>query len=250
MSTNGPVFQQAPIVKTVQDATNLKVFEIKVPDEIKDLYTTPGQYVQIKIGDNKPGFYAIASPPDGRDVFTFLIKETDNNKWLTSLSEGLNVDISTPQGKGFQIEEYFNSYRFDYPTTNVYLLACGSGLAPIAAAIESNALGLGSVLKNSLSPRKAVLYIGARSEDKLPFKSKYSTWESLGCQIIPVLSGEVDSAQWKGKRGYIQDALAADGVIVPRNSGALLCGQKGMVESVRDILLTSSVFEGKILLNF
>lgn len=27
-------------------------------------YRIPGQFIQIKVGDSKPGFYAIASPPD------------------------------------------------------------------------------------------------------------------------------------------------------------------------------------------
>lgn len=85
---------------------------------------------------------------------------------------------------------------------------------------------------------------GARSEDRLPLQNKYSQWKDLGVTVVPVLSGAGE------KKRYIQDALAEDTVKVPKNSGALLCGQRGMVDSVRDILLTSGVFEGKILLNF
>lgn len=39
-------------------------------------------------------------------------------------------------------------------------------------------------------------------------------------------------------------------VPIPRNSGALLCGMKGMAESVTDILSRAGVFEGRILTNF
>ena len=31
---------------------------------IAEGYKTPGQFVQVRIGDSKPGFFAIASPPD------------------------------------------------------------------------------------------------------------------------------------------------------------------------------------------
>jgi NAD(P)H-flavin reductase len=244
-----PAFESGTVVKSLQDATNLKLIDIKVPDAVVKAYTNPGQYVQMKINDNKPGFYAIASPPDGRDIFTFLIKETENNKWLGALASGSTIDISLPLGKGFQIEEYFNSYRFDFPTTNVYLMATGSGLAPIASAIESNILGLKTTPKNAFGKRKAILYIGARSPDHLPLQSKYDEWRSLGVDIVPVLSGQ-DLPGWQGKRGYIQDALKLDSVKVPRNCGALLCGQRGMVEGAKDVLMTAGVFEGKILLNF
>ncbi len=39
-------------------------------------YTKAGQYVQIKVGDSKPGFYAIASPPDPNNagVVELLVK--------------------------------------------------------------------------------------------------------------------------------------------------------------------------------
>jgi phage baseplate assembly protein W len=48
----------------------------------------------------------------------------------------------------------------------------------------------------------------------------------------------------------VQNALEEDGVAIPRNSGALLCGQKNMAESVSEILKTAGVFEGRILTNF
>ena len=57
-------------------------------------------------------------------------------------------------------------------------------------------------------------------------------------------------ASWRGRSGYVQNALEEDGVPIPRNSGALLCGMKGMAESVKDILLKADVFEGRILTNF
>lgn len=157
--SNPPGFQNAVIANLVPDATDLKLIDIQVSKEVSQAYSSPGQYLQIKINDQKPGFYAIASPPDGRDIITLLVKETENNKWLTTAKPGANIDITLPLGKGFQIDEYLNSYRFDFPTSNIYLLATGSGIAPIAAAIESEVLGLNTAPKNSLHKRTGILYV-------------------------------------------------------------------------------------------
>lgn len=55
------------------------------------------------------------------------------------------------------------------------MMACGSGLAPVASYIDGNA-GWGEMGINSLSPRKGVLYIGAKTEKHLPLAAKYAEW--------------------------------------------------------------------------
>jgi NAD(P)H-flavin reductase len=247
--SSSPIWISSTIKENKVEATGLKLIEVEVADEIAKSFTIPGQYVQMKLNDNKPGFYAIASPPsDSTNILSFLIKETDNNSWIANAKSGSKVDVSLAQGKGFNYAEYFEKYKFDYPATNILLMACGSGIAPIASAIESNTLNLLTTAYNSLQSRKAKLYIGARTESHLPFQSKYSEWESKGVTVIPVLSQP--SNNWTGKKGYIQDALKEDKVSVPRNTGALLCGFRGMTDSVKETLLEAGVFEGRILLNF
>ena len=56
--------------------------------------------------------------------------------------------------------------------------------------------------------------------------------------------------EWKGAVGYIQDKLREDTVKVPKNTGALLCGMRGMTDNVKELLLESGVFEGRVLFNF
>ena len=48
----------------------------------------------------------------------------------------------------------------------------------------------------------------------------------------------------------MQTALEEDGIAIPRNSAALLCGMKGMTEAVSELLKAAGVFEGRILFNF
>ena len=48
----------------------------------------------------------------------------------------------------------------------------------------------------------------------------------------------------------MQEALKTDGIPIPRNSGALLCGMKDMVEPVKEQLAAAGLFEGRALTNF
>lgn len=126
--------------------------------------------------------------------------------------------------QGFSYLEYFDKYKFDYPTMQVICLACGTGLAPIAAAIESDSLGLKKKTYNALYEREGILYVGARSYERLPLKERYADWEARGIKVVPVLSQPGEG--WTGRKGYVQHALKEDGVKIPRNSGVLLCGHR------------------------
>ena len=253
MSTSSDqIWRQASIVSNIAEAVGLRKILVQVDPSVAATYIAPGQYVQIKTGEGKPGFYAIASPPstggESSGVFTFLIKENESNLFLTSASTGSVVDVSAAMGKGFNVVEYFQKYKYDFPVTNVLMLACGSGLAPIASAIDSGILGLGQASFNSLFGSKGTLYLGVRSTAHIPLKDRLSQWEKAGIRVVPVLSKPEDA--FTGRRGYVQDILRQDGISVPRNSGLLLCGQRLMVEDVKRQCLEAGVFEGRVLLNF
>jgi len=243
-----PEWSSCSIVSNKRDAEGLQTIEVEVSSDLSALYTTPGQYVKIKVGDNKPGFYAIASAPTSAQVLQFLVKGTENNQFIFGGKPGDKLDLSVPQGKGFAIKTSFEGYKYDFPCTNVVMMATGSGIAPIAAAIDFPLLGLRMTAANSLFPRTAKLYVGARTEAHLPLRAKYPEWEGKGVKVVPVLSKP--SAGWSGRTGYIQDALKEDGVQTPRNTGALLCGHRGMTDNTKEICLEAGVFEGRILLNF
>lgn len=248
---------------------------VTVPAETAASYRVPGQYVQIRpassstsnSGDDvvKPAFLAICSAPDPENaVFDFLIKRTDSNAWLTDqavvgggAAAASLLQVSQVLGGGYATAENLDGFKYDFPTQNVLLFAAGSGIAPIAAAIES-----GQLLTTSNNSRTCRLYYGEQTSADLCFVEKFAAWEELGVQVVPVLSqppaagagagGDDTTADsvWKGRTGYLQTALAEDGIAIPRNTGALLCGMKGMTESVKELLLASGVFEGRVLFNF
>ena len=220
---------------------------VSVPPETAQEYAVPGQYVQLRLDEEtKPLFLAIASAPDQENAsFEFLIKKTEGNEWITSAASGTAVQISQVLGNGFPMQENLEGFKYDFPTQNVLLFAAGSGIAPIKAAIESGQLNVANAAKGG---RTARLYYGVQNPDELCFIESFAMWEVKGFQVVPVLSQP--PSDWEGRTGYVQAALEEDGVPIPRNSGALLCGMKGMAEAVKDILLKAGMFEGRILTNF
>eukprot|EP00978_Attheya_sp_CCMP212_P019752 scaffold55662_cov53-Attheya_sp.AAC.1 len=272
-----PIWTEAPVTSTKSACKSgiCVTVTIQVSSETAAAYTTPGQYVQVKLAgdaDAKPLFLAMSSAPPSSSSnnddenndpveFEFLIKKTDGNVWLTDGTATL-ADVSQVLGGGFPIEDNLNNIvTYDFPTQNVILLGVGSGIAPLKAAIESNQLLLAD--STGKPGRTARLYYGVRTPDDLCFVDRFDEWERMGYQVVPVMSGGDDTnaddasaaasasaSAWQGRTGYVQNALEEDGVPIPRNSGALLCGMKGMAEAVKDILLKAGVFEGRVLTNF
>lgn len=243
-----PIWSSA-VVKSNENACSSGksvTLQVDVPAETAAEFKVPGQYVQVRLDEEtKPLFLAIASAPSPENAsFEFLVKKTDGNDWITDITPGTTFEISQVLGNGYPMEENLEGFKFDFPTQNLLLFAAGSGLAPIKSAIESGQLNV----KPVAGGRSCRLYYGERSADDLCYVSKFQEWEAAGYQVVPVLSQPEDA--WEGRSGYIQNALEEDGIAVPRNTGALLCGQKGMTESVKDLLTKAGVFDGRVLFNF
>ena len=206
-------------------------------------YAVGGQFVQLaETADSKPAFIALASPPaEGAPTHDILVKATENNAWLADASAGGELCMSPAMGKGFPLAAAAAAAAdASAPLESVLLFAAGSGVAPLRAVIESGALPCG-----------ATLYYGARDEPFLAYADRFGAWEEeRGVKVVPVLSQPSGDA-WGGRRGYVQDALKADGVPSPANSAALLCGMKPMAEAVTAALTEAGVpAEGRILTNF
>ena len=275
-----PIWSAAAVERNIQACPSGSCISLKLNVDDGTEFMYPGQYVQVKPSgdtDVNPVFLAIASAPTGTPpkptppgkkkkakdeadaaagpeastplpgTWEFLIKKTDNNDWLTNIQPGQSLDVSQVMGGGFPCQENLEGFKYDFPTQNVLLFATGSGIAPIRSAIESKQL-------NISGGRTCTLYYGVRTPDDMPYVSKFAQWEELGVQVVPVISQPdlpcESGAVWQGRTGYVQNALEEDGVPIPRNSGALLCGVKGMCESVKSTLLDSGMFEGRILFNF
>ena len=68
---------------------------------LADGYKTAGQFMQIKVGDSKPGFFAIASAPDSNNqgLVEVLIKDgapESAANLLCNISPGWHLSYTSP----------------------------------------------------------------------------------------------------------------------------------------------------------
>jgi len=241
-------WNDAKVLDSFPAAEGMRSLSVEVPKEVSAGFTVPGQFVQItdKSEEQKPNFFAIASPPPpkGRKgLLEFLIKETDSIQWLTSAPLGTPIKVSNVMGKGFSITDEFDSYKYDSPVLDIAFFACGSGIAPIRSVIESDVLRLASQEEPDLLARTATLFYGCRSEDTMAYKERFSEWEKMGVEVRPVYSRAA-------QKEYVQQDLSREGVARPRNTGVLLCGQKGMCDDVTKQLAKVGVYDSRMLTNF
>eukprot|EP00252_Welwitschia_mirabilis_P005932 TRINITY_DN16521_c0_g1_i1.p1 TRINITY_DN16521_c0_g1~~TRINITY_DN16521_c0_g1_i1.p1 ORF type:complete len:351 (-),score=35.58 TRINITY_DN16521_c0_g1_i1:442-1494(-) len=237
------LWTEAPLVAVEPAAESLYHVVLDAADnpDLVDGYTTPGQFVQVKVGNNRPVFLAMASPPDkSKDgFFEFLIKDIEGSTAgvLCDLKKGDTVELSQVMGDGFDVSQISPPEDFG----SVFLFATGSGISPIRALLEH---GLDADRRSNV-----MLYYGARNLKRMAYQEKFKNWESSGIQIIPVLSQPDD--KWDGERGYIQSAFArAKDIQNPLSTGAVLCGHKQMTEDVTSLLVSEGIPKEKILKNF
>lgn len=243
------------------------------------LYTTPGQYLQIRIAKKnggegeeattKPGFFAIASAPSpNSSTVELLVKATGNAEntadALASASAGDAVEVSPVAGKGFAIDRIPAS---EYHT--VLLFATGTGISPIRAAIASGLLNGGSAGGKSAKRRDVRLYYGTRSRDATAFAAEAEgVWRAAGVRVVPVYSDEGDDyvqdvfakelgavlESSEGEKGPVFSATLPEGAPGLTEAGtetaALLCGHRGMCDSVKALLAAAGVSPEAVLMNF
>jgi len=120
-------------------------------------------------------------------------------------------------------------------------LSCpGSGIAPIRSTIESGvALDL---------PKPATLYYGVQDASVMAYADKFDLWRSeFNVDVKPCHSKAASGGAFSG---YVQARMEADGIAVPRNTGACVCGPKDMFVAVKELLTKAGVFETRVLSNF
>jgi len=195
-----PEWESGTVVKSRVASKQCVEITVEVSSEKAQQYKFPGQYLQIRPANDqgtiKPIFLAVASPPakaPENSKFEFLVKRSSGNGFICDAAVGSKLDVSQILGQGFPMQENLDGFKYDFPTQNVILCASGSGIAPIRAAIESGQL---SVALPGKGGRTSRLYYGVRTPEDLAYVEKFSDWEALGYEIVPVVS-QPESTEWK-----------------------------------------------------
>src|SRR5258708_34404599 len=108
------------------ELTHLRLREL--PQTYISGYRVPGQYVQVKIGEHKPGFFALACGPGEPHIELLIKRGSPIGDELAHVNAGEALSVSAPMGKGYPLERAFGR--------DVYVVGVGSGIGPLRALIH------------------------------------------------------------------------------------------------------------------
>jgi NAD(P)H-flavin reductase len=130
------------------------------------------------------------------------------------------IDFEGPLGPGFPIEHARGR--------DVLLAAAGSAISPIRALLDA-------MLEERAAYGRVVLFYGQERAEEFVYAEARAAWAQAGVEIR--LCAHTPDPDWPGARGFVQDAIIADGPGVdPARAVAYLCGMPGMVSGVREAL--------------
>lgn len=92
------MFSPASIVASKEEAKDMQLVTVNVGTEISKGFTKGGQFIQMKVGDSKAAFLAIANAPAASEggMMEFLIKDVPETtaSMIVKLKEGAEVRSS------------------------------------------------------------------------------------------------------------------------------------------------------------
>ncbi len=218
-----PTFFPVPVLEAWDETPMLRGLRLGLTPELAKQHVAPGQVVQLRAAGGEPGYFALASPPAAAERAELLLKRGGRvaDAVIGAASEGAELHVSAPQGKGFAVE--------DVAGRDVLLFATGSGISAIRALLHQ-------LLSDRTGHGKILLYYGQRDLTDFAYTDDWDDWRRAGLQLVPVASRP--GPGWNGATGHVQDVASAGGFggVQPERALAYLSGVPGMVEGVRAAL--------------
>lgn len=185
------------------------------PAGFLDRHVRPGQYCHLRVPGGEPSFYALLTTPSERSL-AFLVKAAgDPGAQIAALRSGDAVEVSAPEGPGFDVEAAKGR--------DVVFIATGTGIAPIRAVIER-------VLADRSAYGALSLYYGVRDRAFVAFSSDLGRWRAAGIEVRLSYS-RADAASELDGRGYVQELIVADRPDLG-NAALFAAGQQALLEAL------------------
>jgi CDP-4-dehydro-6-deoxyglucose reductase len=209
------------VQKMERRADDVMVLKLKLPASER-LQFLAGQYLDFLLKDGRRRSYSIANPPHADELIELHLRHVPGGLFtdhvFSAMKEKDILRINGPLGSFFIREDSAKPMIF---------VAGGTGFGPIKAMLEH--------LFEEKSPRRMVLYWGARSVKDLYMAELPARWqqEHDNFSFIPVLSEPKAEDHWDGRTGYVHQAVLED---VADLSGCQVyaCGAPIMVDSARE----------------
>lgn len=180
-----------------------------------------GQHIDV-IAKGVKRSYSIANAPSPQGGIELYIRRFDggvlSSYWFEEAAVGDLLRFEGPLGTYYLREEGHGPLIF---------LATGTGIAPVRAILEHAA--------SIALQRPILLFWGNRAKEDFFWSPE--TQDGF-VQFEPVLSRP--AADWSGRRGYVQDALAAQGHDLA-DASIYACGSAEMVRSAEALLLNAGL---------
>jgi ferredoxin-NADP reductase len=185
----------------------------------------PGQHVDIRLtaenGYQAQRSYSIASPPED-ELLTLTVEQVENGE----VSPYLVGDIRA--GDQFELRGPIGGYFVWTVATRgpLYLIAAGSGIAPLMAMLRHRAR------RKVRAP--ALLLYSSRSLEDVIYREEL---DAMACRdpdlhVVNTLTRK-QPAGWTGHRGRIDKALLAEACFPPEQDPKIfICGPTPFVEDV------------------
>ncbi|MDH5648371.1 MAG: FAD-binding oxidoreductase, partial [Gammaproteobacteria bacterium] len=179
-------------------ANNVMGLTLKIPEAAVFHYHA-GQYIDILLRDGRRRSYSIANANQDQGLLELHIRHMPGGVFsehvFTVLKEKDLLRFRGPYGAFVWRHE---SHR------PAILVATGTGFAPIKALLEQ---AFSEKYKGPLH-----LYWGNRQQQDFYLLELLNGWQQMydNFSFTPVLSKPLDSDDWKGRYGWVQDAVLAD----------------------------------------
>ncbi|OWT80367.1 MULTISPECIES: 2Fe-2S iron-sulfur cluster-binding protein [unclassified Achromobacter] len=219
-SASDPVCMEATVETVSALAPDVTLLRLRLPamPDGEGIVYAPGQYLNIQLEDGSHRCFSMANAPDGQSVdlhIKRILGGRFTDRMLGSLKPGAAMRVELPHGT-------FHYRAQDYQP--MIFAATGTGIAPIRAILES-------LLDNDDLPPSR-LYWGVRSQQDLYQTEELAQWSQrlYEFEFVPVLSRP--DPGWKGRTGYVQDAVLVDRPDLAEHS-VYLCGSPFMVHDAK-----------------
>ncbi|CAN5395669.1 hypothetical protein BH11BAC2_BH11BAC2_26280 [soil metagenome] len=186
-------FQEASIVKIIDENDVVKRYFIKVPDTVPFSFKA-GQFIMLNLPiptkyTNRS--YSIASAPSDDNIFELCIVLNPNGQGTPHMFETFDV------GTKVMISKVLGKFVIPDPIERDLCFICtGTGIAPLRSQVVD-------ILNKGIPHKNMYMVFGNRWEKDILYRNEMESLQEQypSFKFIPVLSRKNEG--WQGKTGYV-----------------------------------------------
>lgn len=227
-------FAPATLVRARRAADEQAFLHVEPPAGFRDAHARAGQFCKMRIGGDE-GIFAMATAP-GEEDLRFLVRTGapaggEAADRLAAAPDGTAIESTLPAGRGFELELARGR--------DVWLVATGTGIAPVRAALEV-------MLRERDAYGAIELVHGVRSPAHVALEEDMERWRAASVAITIALSDFAQGGTIAGET--VQDILRVRGVDLSHAS-LVAVGHPEMLASLAQLAQERGLPEDRLLLN-